>query len=105
MNLSLINSVLPPRQRNLCLYDRLANLFIEEWSININYSTYFADCAPLFCTYTIEDPTNFSYTITLLISLYGGLTFIIRFISAFLVNIASKIKRHSINIQINFGTY
>jgi hypothetical protein len=105
MNLNLTNSVLPSRQQNLCVYDRLTNLFVDEWSTNISYSKYVAGCAVSFCTYTITDETNFSYTITLLISLYGGLTIVLRFIATFLVNISLKMKRRSINTHIKFGAF
>jgi hypothetical protein len=105
MNLSMTNSVLPFRQENLCLNDRLANLFVDEWSTNINYSKYVANCAPSFCTYTIKEQTNFSYTITLLIGLEGSLILILRFIATFLVDISSKVKRRLINTQINSGTF
>jgi len=100
----MTNSVLPFHQQNLCLYDRLANLFVDEWSTNINYSKYVANCAPSFCTYTTKDQINFSYTITLLISLYGSLTLILRFIATFLVDISSKIKRRLINTQLDSST-
>ena len=61
--------------------------FIIEWLPIINYSKYFNSCAPLFCTYTTTDQTNLSYTIVFLLSLYGGITIILRFITPFLVDI------------------
>ncbi len=83
--------------------DHLLDLFIEEWSIKMNYSMYFDKCAPSFCMYTTTDQTNFFYAVTFLISLEGGLIIILRLIVPFLVNVSSIFKRRSRNINVNFG--
>ncbi|CAF1199869.1 unnamed protein product [Adineta ricciae] len=71
----------------------LTDLFVEEWSTEINYFTYFLKCSSKFCTYTETNQANVAYTITLLISLYGGLTIILRLISNYLINISLKVER------------
>jgi hypothetical protein len=53
--------------------------------------------------YTTTDQVNVSYAVTFLISLYGGLISILRFIAPWLVNIASKVKHRSRNINVTFG--
>ncbi|CAF1500936.1 unnamed protein product [Adineta steineri] len=97
------SSLLPSDRTNISVNDRLSNLFVNEWLTKINYSTYFTKCAPSVCTYTKTDWTSFSYTIGLLISLYGSLIIVLRFISTTIVNIASKIEFRLTNIPINFG--
>ncbi|CAF1203034.1 unnamed protein product [Adineta ricciae] len=67
--------------------DFLSNLFILNWSVNINYSVYFNKCSPLYCTYTKTNRVNPSYAITLFISLYGGLVIIFRLVAVFSVNV------------------
>ena len=68
----------------------LADLFVEEWSIAMNYSQYVTACAPSICTYTETKKINISYTVTLLLGLYSGLTILLRLLAPFLVEIYSK---------------
>ncbi|CAF1281000.1 unnamed protein product [Adineta steineri] len=91
-NVSLMDSILVPPNQNTSVYDHLLNLFIDEWSININYSKYYDECVPRSCTYTIIDQINFSYAFTLLISIYGGLIIILRLITPILVNMSMKLS-------------
>jgi hypothetical protein len=83
---------LSSKQQNTTLYNYLLTLFIDEWSTEVNYSKYFDQCASLSCSYITTDQTNFSYAVTIFISLYGGLTIILRLISPFLVKIFLKLK-------------
>ncbi|CAF4117366.1 unnamed protein product, partial [Adineta steineri] len=89
-NISLMDSILVPPKQNKTVYDHLHTLFIDEWSIDVNYSKYYGECAPTSCTYTIIDPINFSSAFTLLIGIYGGLIIILRLITPFLVNMSMK---------------
>ncbi|CAF0893804.1 unnamed protein product [Adineta steineri] len=102
-NMNLTSSIVSSSPKNVSVQNRLSYLFVDEWSTKINYSKYVEDCAPLFCTYAITDQINFSYTITLLLSLYGGLAIMLRFIAASVVNIAAKTKFRLTNINANFG--
>ncbi|CAF4058138.1 unnamed protein product [Adineta steineri] len=56
------------------------SLFIEDWGIASNYSSYFASCAPHSCSYEYIDHNTILYIITTLLGLYGGLTVILSFI-------------------------
>ncbi|CAF3640575.1 unnamed protein product [Adineta steineri] len=104
-NTNLTSSILSSSPKNVSVKNRLSKLFVDEWSTKINYSKYVEDCAPLFCTYAITDQTNFSYTITLLLSLYGGLVIMLRFIAASVVNIAAKTTFRLTNINTDFGKF
>ncbi|UJR06811.1 hypothetical protein I4U23_011098 [Adineta vaga] len=98
----LWNKTLPPTERrNISVKDLINHLFIAERLTEVNYMDYFNQCDPSFCIYTTTDEINFSYTITLLISLYGGLTSILRFIAPFLINSVLIIKGRSSKININ----
>ncbi|UJR29494.1 hypothetical protein I4U23_010707 [Adineta vaga] len=75
-NLNKINntwndSLLSSNQEKKSIYEYLNDLFVQQWSIDIDYLEYFIQCSPSFCTYTSWDHTDFSHAITLLISLYG----------------------------------
>ncbi|CAF4424984.1 unnamed protein product, partial [Adineta steineri] len=49
-NFNFTDSHLLSNRQNNSLYERLTNLFIEDWTPTINYSKYFTNCAPLLCT-------------------------------------------------------
>ena len=89
-NLNMSNTHMPLKSTNRSLYDRLTNLLIEEWSPTIDYSKYFSQCAPLNCKYTTASQTDFIYTIVLLLSLYGGLTIILRLFVSLILQISLK---------------
>ncbi|CAF4151516.1 unnamed protein product, partial [Adineta steineri] len=80
-NFNFTDPHLLSNRQNNSLYERLTDLFIEDWSSTINYSEYFTNCAPLLCTYSTTDQNSLSYTIIFLLSLYGGLTIMFRLIA------------------------
>ncbi|CAF4171623.1 unnamed protein product, partial [Adineta steineri] len=80
-NFNFTDPLLLSNRQNNSLYERLTDLFIEDWSSTINYSKYFTNCAPLLCTYSTTDLNSLSYTIIFLLSLYGGLTIMFRLIA------------------------
>ncbi|UJR19648.1 hypothetical protein I4U23_022782 [Adineta vaga] len=67
------------------------NLFIEEWSTHMNYSSYYGQCLPLLCSYTSIEKYNTLNTITVILGLQGGLTIVLKWICPKLVRIGSKI--------------
>ena len=91
------NFALSSKRPNISLKDSMANLFVEEWSTATNYSKYFTACAPKFCTYTKTEYINFSSTIALLLSLYSGLTIMLRIIAVFVIRISFNFKRTTFN--------
>ncbi|CAF1032157.1 unnamed protein product [Adineta steineri] len=97
MGVNWTDFLLTSKQQNLSVNDYFNNLFIEEWSTNINYSKYFNECHPSVCTYTATDRAGISYAITLFISLYGGLVIILRLIASFLINVSLKFNHRSRN--------
>ncbi|CAF4078850.1 unnamed protein product, partial [Adineta steineri] len=104
MDVNWTDSVLTSKQQNLSVNDYFNHLFIEDWLPQINYTKYFDECHPSVCTYTATDRAGISYTITLLISLYGGLVIILRLIASFLVNVSLKFKHRPRNARMHFGS-
>ena len=72
-------------------------MFVDEWVTTPNYSIYFQNCNPSTCTYTITDKINYSYAITLFISLYGGLIMLLRLISPLIIKAISKFSHRQTN--------
>ena len=68
------------------------DLFVDQWLTKLNYSTYFDMCSPSLCSYTATNEINFSYAITLFISLYGGIIIILRWITPIIVELSFKMK-------------
>lgn len=105
MNLNWADFVLLSKQQNVSVYNHLLNLFVDQWSITANYTKYFNECVPSFCTYTTTKYTNISYAITILLSLYGGLIIILRLIAPFLINVSLKLKCRPRNTNIHSGMF
>jgi len=52
----------------------LSQLFVSEWFKNTSFDRYFNECAPQSCQYSYSKQYNPVYVVTMLISLFGGLT-------------------------------
>ncbi|UJR17612.1 hypothetical protein I4U23_004508 [Adineta vaga] len=102
-NFNWNHSLVSSKHDNNSVINYFQNLFIENWSSNMNYSTYFDQCSSSICTYTTTGHTNLSYGITLFISLYGGLIIILRLIASYLIHVLFKCKDRSNNFNENPG--
>ncbi|UJR06989.1 hypothetical protein I4U23_011277 [Adineta vaga] len=78
------------RKNNLTFSDLVQNLFLENMSININYSLYYEQSQVQSCSYTVKQRSSVLYIITSILSLYGGLTVILRLLVPKIVTIAIK---------------
>jgi hypothetical protein len=67
-------------QPNTSIGVLLQNLFVEEWSTNVSFASYFASCAPKSCTYTYPKRKSLLYVLTTLLGIYGGLSVALRLI-------------------------
>jgi hypothetical protein len=72
---------------NTPIIDLVNKLFIENWTITINYSSYFDQCKPSLCSYTYIEQVNLFYTVTVILSLYGGLTLILQWLSPIIIRL------------------
>ncbi|CAF0775120.1 unnamed protein product [Adineta steineri] len=105
MNLNWTNSVLTSSRKTISLNQLLEELLIENPSIHINYPKYFNECAPSDCQYTTTSQTKFLDVITLLLSLYGGLTIILRLIAPLLISLLLKCKSCPENTDFKLGIF
>ncbi|CAF1222349.1 unnamed protein product [Adineta steineri] len=103
MNMSQINSTsfLHPLSRasirfpkNTRIEKIVNDLFIEEWNITVDYSSYFDQCLPLLCSYTYTPRYNIFNSITDLLSIQGGLTIALAWICPKLVRIINAIYQY-----------
>ncbi|CAF4235546.1 unnamed protein product, partial [Adineta steineri] len=79
---------------NTTVRDLVNVLFVEDWSTQINYSSYFEQCSPSMCSYTYTQQFNLIYTITFLISIYGGLTIALKWICPWAVRLVANMNQY-----------
>jgi len=78
--IEILNSSISSKySRNVTVSRLFEELFLENWTISIDYDRYYASCAPKICIYSYTKRSDFGYMITMLISLYGGLQSILVF--------------------------
>ena len=70
----------------------LNNLFIENWNDIYSYEKYYNQCRPSVCSYTLEQKPSVLYILTKLISVYGGLAILLRFLVPNIINIIRQKK-------------
>ena len=87
LNDSLSSRFLP----NMTVEELIPSMFLETWSSNLSYAAFFTQCHPLSCSYSVSQQKNTLQIITILLSIYGGLTMILRYIAPVLNNISIKI--------------
>ncbi|CAF4220004.1 unnamed protein product, partial [Adineta steineri] len=81
-------------------FPKISELFIDQDLAQVNYSKYFTQCSPSYCTYTTTNETNVSYALTLFISLYGSLIGVLRFLAPLLIKFYFKFRKIVTNRDI-----
>ncbi|CAF4367003.1 unnamed protein product, partial [Adineta steineri] len=84
-------NVLEPPSIDAPVIDLINKLFIDNWSITINYTLYFNQCLPTICSNTYIQKLNSLYTITRLLGLCGGLTVVLTWICPTFMCLLAKI--------------
>ncbi|CAF1466190.1 unnamed protein product [Adineta steineri] len=79
---------------NTTINDLVNDLFVENWLTAVNYSLYFDQCSPKLCSYTYIQELNSFYTVTSVLSISGGIMFILKWISPILVRLLVAINRY-----------
>jgi hypothetical protein len=70
------------------------NLFVEMWTKQLNYTSYFYQCQPETCIFNINERVSVLYIITSLLGLYGGLSVVLLFGTPVVVTfIVKRIRR------------
>lgn len=85
--MNLNNSVPRIDRDNRSFNSHLQELLVDNWTTEIHYEKYFAQCAPTFCSYVKNTDVNVYYATTMLISLYGGFTILLRLITPHLTTL------------------
>jgi hypothetical protein len=67
-------------------------LFIDSWSSEISYPHYFNACQPLHCTYVFTQRLDVTRVATTFLSVFGGLSTILRFVTPHLIRTLKKLS-------------
>lgn len=82
---------------NTTIADLINDLFVDQWSTTMNYSSYFEQCSPILCSYTYIQQFNPLYTVTFLLGLQGGLMIVLKWICPQIVRLIANLHRHRKN--------
>ncbi|CAF0850861.1 unnamed protein product [Adineta ricciae] len=67
-------------------------LMVEQWSTEMNYSRYFDECHPIFCSYIYMERFSITYVFTTVVGLLGGIISILRLLCPWLTRILYKTR-------------
>lgn len=103
LNRTLDSSVTSRFFTNTSVQTILDELFIEEWYVDVSYSAFYEQCAPIYCSYRYELRRNFLYVLSRIIGFYGGITITLRLVVPYVVELAVHIRnRYLMNIVVPF---
>ena len=82
-------------QINTSIGDILADLFVEDWHLQVTFNEYYDACAPELCSYQISVTHSYLYIASFILGLIGGLATVLRFPVLFFVRfLRRKAKPH-----------
>ena len=70
----------------------IEQFFIESWSIEKDFESFFNECRPNQCTYSYNSRGTIAFVITTMLSLVGGLFIALKIASSLMVILYKKIK-------------
>ena len=87
-------------------------LMVDQWFSNYSFSLYYDRCSPSLCTFEYEGHQHFGYVITIIVSIYGGLSLGLeiliwiglRFIEQMMLDVPSRLVIwHSVKRMFTFN--
>lgn len=75
------------------------DLFIESWSNRSSFESYFNQCRPLTCQYTVHTRLNVIYVVTKIVGLIGGVNIVLQLFLPVLVKLALKFTRKNRGVE------
>lgn len=92
-NMSALETNVTSRfQLNTVIREILEKLFVEQWHVDVSYERFYQQCAPVYCSYTIQESNNANFIFARILGLYGGLTVALRLFIPLFIQIAIKIR-------------
>jgi hypothetical protein len=95
MNISLLDSTIHSRfSINTTIEVLMKALFLEKWNVSFSYEQYYNTCAPISCTYNIEQQFDLSLVVVTAVAVYGGLNKGLRILIPLLVSLILLLRRY-----------
>ncbi|UJR12021.1 hypothetical protein I4U23_016199 [Adineta vaga] len=92
---TLLNNSTPSRfESSTSLSTIIEHLMVDNWSKNISFNSYYTECIPQYCTYSITQRRNILIVITILIGLFGGLNIVLKLSIPLIVQLGSWFITH-----------
>ena len=85
---------------NTLVHDLSNNLFVEKWSFNASYISFYDRCNPRYCSYVMEERNNALFVVSRILGLYGGLTVSCRLIVVYSIKLWAKLQRYLQNRHV-----
>ena len=79
--------------RNASAIDIINELRIEQWNEQINYESYYQNCHPNECIYIITKHLHIATVITTVISLFGGLSVILKILTPLFIKFIRWLRK------------
>ncbi|CAF5069144.1 unnamed protein product, partial [Rotaria sp. Silwood1] len=93
LNISSSSSRFDPTTTISVIFD---NLMLESWHNSTDFAAYFRTCAPKTCSYSYEQRFYLIYMITVVASLFGGLSKVLHVTSPLLVKCILRLCRQQV---------
>ena len=75
-------------------------IMIEQWNSSVSFDLYYEGCAPIYCTYSYTTHAfNLIEILIKSVSIFGGLTIVLRLITPSLVELVFKLLRKKVKRQ------
>ena len=74
---------------NATIEDLLNRFFMDELSIEVDFTVYYQQCQPVYCSYNYRRRFDYGYTVTTIIGIFGGLSVVLRLLCP---HIAKKVS-------------
>ena len=83
-------NILNPENNHLSLMnstveDLFNKFLLDQLSIQLDFTRYYQQCQPNFCSYSYRQRFDFAYTVTLIVGIFGGLNIILRLLCPLIV--------------------
>ena len=103
INVTQLNrSLLIRFKENSTVEDLINKLMIEKWNSSISFESYYDECRPNECSYTVKMKNSVVFIITTIIGLIGGLVTTLKLLTPRLVRFVrrKKVKTQSTNVSL-----
>lgn len=76
--------------QNMTIETLLNSLLVEEWFTSLSAESYYTECAPRSCTYTVDVRNGILAIVTTIVALVGGLNVALRLLVPLMIQIVTK---------------